>query len=233
MLTRPNLLDTRRGVETPEGVTLELRPAGPVVRFAAFAIDLMIRFVVYLILAQVLAFSGAFGMGIFLVFVFLLEWFYPVAFEMSLGGATPGKRAMGITVVEDNGLPVSLGSSVTRNLLRFADFLPVMYGFGVLSMLLNADFKRLGDLAAGTQVVYQDKQRKARALPDAAPIAPDRPLSIDVQQATIALAERSMRLTPERVDELILLAEQAAWKRPVLDARGRVFGLAQWLMGKR
>ena len=232
-MTRSELLDTRRGVETPEGVTLELRPAGPVVRFAAFAIDLLIRFVVYLIMAQVLAFSGAFGMGIFLVFVFLLEWFYPVVFEMSLGGATPGKRAMGITVVEDNGLPVSLGSSVTRNLLRFADFLPVMYGFGVLSMLLTADFKRLGDLAAGTQVVYQDKQRKARALPDAAPVAPDKRLSIDVQQAAIALAERSMRLTPERVDELILLAQQAAWKRPVLDARRRVFGLAQWLMGKR
>lgn len=230
-------LDTRRGLETPEGVRLELRPAGPVARFAAFGIDFFIRSVVYIILANVSAVMGRFGIGMLLIAVFLLEWFYPVVFELSLAGATPGKRAMGIAVVEDNGLPVSVGASITRNLLRFVDFLPVLYGFGVLSMLLTADFKRLGDLAAGTQVVYREKNSVIRKLPDAVPLAVERPLTVETQLALIGLAERSPRLTEERLDELLELAVRASGRRdaPIAQAsmRQRVFGMAQWLMGKR
>ena len=42
-----------RGIETPEGVKLALRPAGLVPRFAAFAIDFGIRATIYLIAAQI------------------------------------------------------------------------------------------------------------------------------------------------------------------------------------
>lgn len=236
LASKPQRLDTRRGIETPEGVQLELRPAGPVPRFGAFAIDLGIRLVVYMILAQVMAIAGRFGIGMFLISLFLLEWFYPVVFELSLAGATPGKRVMGIAVVEDNGLPVSLGASVTRNLLRFVDFLPVMYGFGLMSMMLNADFKRLGDLAAGTQVVYREKRLGARQLPEAAPHALSRPLAVETQLALIGLAERSPRLTAERLDELLALAARAigdtSGGRPG-SMRQQIFGVAQWLMGRR
>ena len=37
--------------------------------------------------------------------------------------------------------------ALTRNLLRAVDFLPFLYAFGLVAMLLNRDFKRLGDLA--------------------------------------------------------------------------------------
>ena len=211
----------------------DLRPAGPVARFAAFAIDMLIRAVVYFILLISLASFGKLGMGILLILVFLLEWFYPVVFEVYFGGATPGKRVMGIVVVEDSGLPVSIGSSVTRNLLRFADFLPFFYGFGVMSMLMTRDFKRLGDLAAGTQVVYRDPTDKQRKLPDVEPVAPERVPPMEVQQALIALAERSTRLTEERIDELTALAEKVTGMRPGPRSAQRVFGIAQWLMGRR
>ena len=191
-------------------------------RFAAFGIDFFIRSIVYTILANVSALMGNFGFGILLIAVFLLEWFYPVVFELSLAGATPGKRAMGIAVVEDNGLPVSVGASITRNLLRFVDFLPVFYGFGILSMLLTADFKRLGDLAAGTQVVYREKSSVVRKLPDAVPLAVERPLTVETQLALIGLAERSPRLTEERLDELLELAVRASGRRdaPIAAAAG-------------
>jgi uncharacterized RDD family membrane protein YckC len=235
-----SLVDTRRGIETPEGVRLELRPAGPVSRFAAFAIDFIIRTAVYMILAQVLALAGGMGFGVLLIGVFLLEWFYPVVFELSLAGATPGKRVMGIAVVMDNGLPVNAGASVTRNLLRFVDFLPVAYGFGLLSMLLSADFKRLGDFAAGTQVVYRDKLSASRQLPEASPVAATRPLAADAQLAMIGLAQRSAWLTRERLDELVELAAcvdaghtPSAGAVSVQALRERVFGIAQWLMGRR
>ncbi len=229
----PQVLDTRRGVETPEGVMFDLRPAGPVVRFAALFIDIGIRWTTYLVLAGILAPAGNLGAAAMLIGMFLTEWFYPVVFEVLFGGATPGKRAMGIMVVEDSGLPVSIGASITRNLLIVADFLPFMYAFGVTSMLLTREFKRLGDLAAGTQVVYRESERKARPLPEAAPVAPRLLPALEVQQAVIALAERSTRLTAERVDELTELAERAADLRPVTHPRERLFGVAQWLMGKR
>ncbi len=91
----------------------------------------------------------------YLIVAFLLEWLYPVAFELTRWGATPGKRALGLKVVMDNGLPVTPAASLTRNLLRVADFLPFLYGFATVCLLTRRDFKRLGDLAAATLVVYQ------------------------------------------------------------------------------
>ena len=90
-----------------------------------------------------------------LILFFALEWLYPVAFELSRWGATPGKRVMGLKVVMDSGLPITPAASFTRNLLRVADFLPMLYGFALASMLIRKDFKRLGDIAAATLVVYR------------------------------------------------------------------------------
>ena len=83
-------------------------------------------------------------------------------FELTPWGASPGKRAMGLKVVMDSGLPVTLAASLTRNLLRAADFLPFGYGFAIVSVLVRADGKRLGDLAAATLVVHVARARRAR-----------------------------------------------------------------------
>lgn len=232
-MPRESLLDTRLGVETPEGVVLELRPAGLVPRFAAAFIDLVIRGVAYIILGTALSFAGHFGMGIFLILLFLIEWFYHVVFEVWRQGATPGKRVMGLAVVEDNGLPVSAGASVVRNLIRFVDLLPFMYGAGVVSMVLTRDFKRLGDLAAGTRVVYVEPVSRRRQLPEVEPMAPHRMPALEVQQAVIELAERAPRLTPERLGELTRLADDVMHLPPVPRREERLFAHASWLLGRR
>jgi hypothetical protein len=72
-----------------------------------------------------------------------------------------------------------------------------------------------------------------RALPDADPMPPAKIPNNEVQQAIIALAERSNRLTEERFDELVALAQEATGAPARPDARQRIFALAQWLMGKR
>ena len=98
---------------------------------------------------------GRFGVGLLMIFFFGLEWFYPVLFELLPGRATPGKRALGLKVVMDDGLPMTPAASLIRNLLRAADFLPFALRLRpARRMLLRPDFKRLGDLAAGTLVVH-------------------------------------------------------------------------------
>ncbi len=158
------MLDTRQALATPEGVDLTLVPAGAIARVSAFALDLMIRGTLLGLVAAVLAMLGAFGMGLFLLLAFLVEWFYPVLFEVG-SGATPGKRSFGLLVVESDGRPVGLAASVIRNLLRTADFLPFLFGFGILFMLFHPRFQRLGDLAAGTLVVWAPAPLQTPALP--------------------------------------------------------------------
>lgn len=232
-MRREPLLDSQLGIETPEGVVLALRPAGLVPRFCAAAIDMVIRAVIYAVLGTTLIFAREMGVGIFLVLLFLLEWFYHVIFEVWRRGATPGKRVMGLVVVEDNGLPVSLGASVVRNLLRAVDFMPFFYGAGVVSLLLTRDFKRLGDLVAGTRVVYADAGSRRRQLPDAMPQAPRSMPDLEVQQALIGLAERAPRLTHERLAELTRMADEVMNLPPVPNPEQRLFAHAGWLLGRR
>jgi len=199
-------LDTLHTIETPEGIALSLRPAGLVSRGLAYLIDFAIRAVLMLGAAIVAAFTGGMGAAFLLIAYFALEWGYPVVFELARGGGTPGKRMLGLRVVMDSGLPVTPAASLLRNVLRTADFLPALYGFGIAALLLRADFKRLGDMAAGTLVVYSDTVSLHGELPWAEPLAPAMPLSTREQAAIVSWAGRSTRLTPERFDELASLA---------------------------
>lgn len=227
-------LDTRFTAETPEGIALALRPAGVVPRFYAFAIDALLRLLIFTVASIALAQLGGFGAGITLVAWFAIEWFYPVIFELTLSGATPGKRSLGLRVVMDSGLPVTPAASLVRNLLRAADFLPLLYGFAFASMLMRADFKRLGDLAAGTLVVYAKPVTLHGPMPDATPEAPSRPLSPREQAVVIAWAARSSRITEARLAELAAMAAPGVGL--AADAKtttARLLGIAQWLLGKR
>jgi uncharacterized RDD family membrane protein YckC len=229
------VLDSVVSAETPEGILLELRPAGLSARFCAFVIDWLIRLAILYGAAFVAGILGGLGVAFWLILFFLLDWFYPVVFELRRGGATPGKRAMGLKVVMDNGLPVTPAASMTRNLLRSADFLPLGFGAAIVCMLVRSDGKRLGDLAAATVVVHQPRPAPKATLDMVTPIAPVRPLSQRDQSAVIALAARAPTLTLERLDELALLAAsvQGESREPQEQVTRRVLGVAQWLLGRR
>lgn len=227
-------LDTLTSAETPEGIALALRPAGVISRAAAFAIDLLIRGALMLVVSMLLTPLGRFGSGLALILWFALEWFYPVLFELLPRGATPGKRALGLRVTMDSGLPITPAASLLRNLLRSADFLPFAYGLGLATLLMRSDFKRLGDIAAGTIVVHVQRATLHGALPEAAPVAPAQPLSPRAQAAVIAWAGRSTRITEARLAELAQLAAPVTGVNAASrDAVVRLLSVANWLMGKR
>lgn len=229
------MLDTAVAAETPEGIVLELRPAGLSARFYAFLIDWLIRLGVLWAVAMVAQMLGGLGTGLTLIVYFALEWFYPVVFELGRSGATPGKGVFELKVVMDDGLPVTPAASLTRNLLRVADFMPFCFGFAIVSMLLRRDCKRLGDIAAATLVVYQPRAAPKATLDMVVPVAPAQPLAPRDQAAVIALAARAPTLTVERLDELAALAAQICGDagRSGPEVTRRVLGVAQWLLGRR
>jgi uncharacterized RDD family membrane protein YckC len=228
------LLDTTRRVATPEGIELTLRLAGPVPRALAWSVDFFLRIAVVLLVMLVASLLGRAGTGVVLITAFFVEWLLPAWFEARWGGQTPGKRLFGIAVLNDDGTPVRWPGALTRNLLRAADFLPLFYGVGLIAMLANRDFKRLGDLAAGTVVVHQPGAAEAaRRIPDAPPLAPPVALDLDEQRAVLELAERSATLTRERFEELAELPKPLVGAATGERAAGRLLGIANYLSGRQ
>lgn len=225
-------VDTVRIVEAPEGVELGLRVAGPFPRALAYLVDLGLRCAIAVAAAIGLAFFGGIGQGAMLVLWFLLEWAWPVVFEVGFGGATPGKRALRLQVRRDDGTPVGWSESLLRNLMRALDILPIGYGVGLVACLFNSDFKRLGDLLAGTVVVHVDERARIPALVAAPPLTPPFALTREEQAAVVDFAARVPTLTAARAEEI---AERLG---PLTGERGapgllRVVGMAQWIEGAR
>jgi len=227
------MLDTTRRVATPEGIELTLRLAGPVPRALAWSVDFLLRVAVVFAVMMVAGPLGHAGTGIALITAFFVEWLLPAWFETNWNGQTPGKRAFGIAVLNDDGTPVRWPAALTRNLLRAVDFLPLFYGIGLVAMLANRDFKRLGDLAAGTVVVYQAEKLTPRVFPDSPPVAPPFSLSLEEQRAVLELAERASTLTRERLEELAELPAPLVGNLDGSRAAARLIGMANFIAGRK
>jgi uncharacterized RDD family membrane protein YckC len=180
-------LSDRVRIDTPEQVALEFATAGLGSRFLAMAVDTLLQvavggaaFVVLLVLATpagLLAWAESTRSilpAVAVLVLFVLQWGYFVGFEVWWQGQTPGKRAARIRVIKDSGRALDLPSAIVRNLLRAVDVLPALYGVGVVCMLVNRESRRLGDLAAGTLVVHEERTRSVAAWmsePPAVPVA--------------------------------------------------------------
>lgn len=227
-------IDTILTAETPEGIAISIRPAGFAVRATAFLIDAAIRIVFLMICSTALAAGGKFGGGVLLIFLFVLNWLYPVIFELTAAAATPGKRIMGLVVLMANGLPITPAGCLIRNLLRVVDALPLCYAFGILCILLRNDSRRIGDLAGGTVVAYRDEVQPAGSLAAADPIPPPVTLSRRQQIAIMSFGFRVGRLTPQRAEEIAEFASAALQDTPArLSLTARLVGVARWLHGDR
>jgi uncharacterized RDD family membrane protein YckC len=226
-------LDTLSRVLTPEGCELELRLAGPVVRARAWLIDLFIRLLIFAGLALLLSYAGIFGIAVAILLGFFLEWLYPIIFEALWRGATPGKRLSGLIVPHDDGTPVGWGASFARNTLRAVDFMPMLYACGLATMWLDPHSKRLGDVLAGTVVVYRERLAPpAIGDDDREEEAPPFALSEAEQRALIEYRLRAGALTEERAAELAGLALPLTAGLEPGAARARLFRIANRLLGR-
>lgn len=225
-------IDTLLQVETPEGIDLQAELAGPVPRALAYAVDIGLRSLLIGLIWLLLIPFGRAGIGVILLLSFLLEWFYPVLFELWRDGQTPGKRLFGLAVVNDDLTPVRAGPSTVRNLLRAADFLPFAYLGGLIAMAASRRFQRLGDVAAGTLVIHRLPRRQAPTLPEAAPLPPPQALTLEEQLAVIEFTQRHRQLSGDRQRELAELTGDLTGARGQA-AVERLRGIGLWLLGAR
>jgi uncharacterized RDD family membrane protein YckC len=156
--------DDRVTIATPEGVELELVLAGLGSRFMAALLDVVIQLGAIFALAIVFAPVGDSGyvLAAYFIAVFLVLFSYDIVLETWNRGRTVGKLAAGLRVVRTGGEPEGFLTAAVRNFLRLADFLPVFYVVGVITILVTSRNQRLGDLAAGTLVV---RERRPSAVP--------------------------------------------------------------------
>jgi uncharacterized RDD family membrane protein YckC len=176
-----------RDIVTPEGVPIRftLAPAGD--RAAAFMLDMVIQcgVVVAVVLGLSLAVGGADRASWLTPFVIILAFFivnfYFAFFEVRWQGATPGKRKLGLRVIDARGGQLETSAVLARNLVRelevwtplrfmlakgtlwpdapgWALVLAIAWTLVILLLpLLNRDRLRVGDLVGGTRVVLQPK----------------------------------------------------------------------------
>ncbi len=166
-------------VDSVTGVDVALPVAGPGARSFAFVIDWGIRTtlsVAWYVVAALLH-NGAWDVGApvspdaaWFVYVVAppaaIYFLYHPVWEVATRGLTPGKRMAGLqTVSRDGGAP-GVGALLTRNVFRLVDSFPIAYALGLLTTMVTRNHVRIGDLAAGTLLVYTRNDTALARYPD-------------------------------------------------------------------
>ncbi len=160
----PAGIDDGLRIRSVTGVDFTLPIAGIGGRSFAFVIDFHIRAlgaILWLLLAQLvvsLAFSGSqravfLWVGLPASAIYFL--YHPIV-ELMMGGRSPGKRIAGIHVVMRDGSPPGAGAILIRNLFRLLDALPFAYCVGLIACFVTDRQVRVGDMAAGTLLIYDE-----------------------------------------------------------------------------
>ncbi|GAA4608639.1 putative RDD family membrane protein YckC [Actinoplanes octamycinicus] len=169
------------GLVTAEAVALDLRPARLGSRAIALAIDILVELalagMVMLVVGIVLAMlpdsvvDDALVSGMMTIVLAVVLLAYPTIVETKTNGRSPGKSAMGLRVIREDGGPITVRHAFTRSLIGFTVewpglLLPFLTWAGSLVTMIASDKgRRLGDLAAGTLVVHERRPVPFRFVP--------------------------------------------------------------------
>jgi uncharacterized RDD family membrane protein YckC len=177
----------QRTIVTPEGVPVTVELADHGERMTAFAIDVFIWFLLTILVYLPLVFfalggknSALIGLSIVLFVGFVVRNLYFIHFELAWRGATPGKRFVGLRVIDRRGGPLLPSAIVARNLTREIEafiplgillswggtnpnwehlFIAVWLLFFAALPFVNRDRLRGGDLIGGTMVIALPRRR--------------------------------------------------------------------------
>jgi uncharacterized RDD family membrane protein YckC len=157
-------------VVTGEAVALELPVANFPSRIAALLLDMLVQIVLLVVVFIVIvAASAAISSDYIAAEVVIAEVLvlvaYPTTFETLSRGKTLGKMALGIRVVGDDGSPVRFRQALVRALVGVFEIWTVLLApVGLITAIVSARGKRVGDIFAGTYVI-QERAPARQALP--------------------------------------------------------------------
>lgn len=224
-------------ISSATGVDLQLNIAGPGARSYAFVIDWHIRIVLALGWFAGMSYAVFGGLSlvenesvdsnsyVFLVVLptFALYFLYHPVLEIAMRGRTPGKRIAGVRIVTQEAQLPGVMAHLIRNVLRILDSLPIGYVIGLVATLLTEKSVRIGDIAAGTVLIYESDDRDNKTVkPDINPAAIaryglakaelgqellDRWDELDPEKRILLTGKLVLQLDPEIVlptDELVL-----------------------------
>ena len=224
-------------VATGESVAFSYELAGLGSRFLAVFIDMAIQLLVAIAVTLLLVWiisavpnrdvvtvpvskiGQAIVTSIYVISSFMLFFGYFIFFEWRYNGRTPGKRVLGIRVLRDGGFPVDFTASVVRNVVRIFEVALGFYAVSAVVTLLSPENRRLGDMAAGTIVVRDNRFERTTARSFVArEIRGDDVLVRDLSSAQRELVRRyyERRPTLGLAARAALAAQIAAGVRPKL-----------------
>jgi len=157
-------------VDSVTGIDVSLPVAGAGARAYAFLIDWVIRLILALAWYSVATViyngdlslapppeSDARWFAAVAAPALAIYFLYHLVLETLMRGRTPGKRMAGVSIIGRDGSAPGVGALLTRNVFRLIDSFPVGYGVGLFTCLVTRDHVRIGDLAAGTLMIYEDR----------------------------------------------------------------------------
>jgi len=223
-----NYQEETLNIDTPENVIFGYNVAGIGSRFLAALLDtFLILIIQILVMLPILFFIGiksvaenltSWIVALLGLLSFLFLWGYYIFFELVWNGQTPGKRLVGLRVVRRDGTPITLSEAFIRNLVRIVDLMPTGYGVGLIVMFIDAQSRRLGDLAAGTLVVHDRGPLSLESLgPTTFELKAEIPLSDSPFAAVLErLTPADLRLVDEYVQRQANLSNRKALAHQIL-----------------
>jgi uncharacterized RDD family membrane protein YckC len=192
-------------VNSADAVTYTLEVAGIGARSYAFVLDWHIRLLAALLWIYLAAFLF-YDLSVFstlfnedsrnttaawIIFApaAIAYFFYHPILETVMRGSTPGKRTAGVRLITLEGHTPGIGSILIRNIFRLIDSLPGVYTVGLLVVIFTKNQVRIGDIAAGTVLVY-DKKGGKQSLSDVARQSLESRLSAEDYDLLLELLDR-------------------------------------------
>lgn len=196
-------------VNSADAMSYALEIAGVGARSYAFVLDWHIRLLAALVWIYLAAFvfydlsifstmleedtaNAAAAWVIFLPAAIVYFFYHPIL-ETVMHGSTPGKRTTGVRLITLEGFTPGIGSILIRNIFRLIDGLPGVYTVGLLVAIFTKNHVRIGDIAAGTVLVYE-KHTGKQSLSDVAQQSLNSRLSAENYDLLLELLERWQQL---------------------------------------
>ena len=214
-------------VVTGEAVALDLPVANFPSRIVALLLDMLVQVVLLFVVliavgAATRPASRDYAAAELLAAYVLVLVAYPTTFETLSRGKTLGKMALGLRVIGDDGSPERFRQALVRALVGvFEIWTFLLAPVGLITSIVSARGKRVGDVFAGTYVI-QERAPARQALPPVFAVVPPpladwaqvvqiATLSDQTAEAASSYLRRFAELSPQARDALgIQLANAVA-----------------------